>query len=137
MKIFTFGHTSNIHEEGNVFLMKGVYFINDRIRLNGLSKEESFMLQKQLLMNVIKNNDIQIFTLNPYQVNSHYTVLHALLYDLKAVGIQLDCFAFYSQTVLEDFIYSYPAHWLLIKSYFDIMLPGIDEDTSMDLFFTA
>jgi hypothetical protein len=117
--------------------MKGVYFINEHIQLNGLSKEESFMLQEQSLMKIIKNNDIQVFPLNPYQLNSHYTILHALLYDLKTIGTQLDCFTFYSQTVLDDFIYSYPARWLLIKSYFDTMLPVINEETSKDLLFTA
>lgn len=117
--------------------MKGVYFINDQIQLNGLSKEKSLLLQKQSLKNVIKTNEIQVFPLNPYQLNSHYTILHALLYDLKSVGAQMDCFVFYSQTVLEDFIYSYPARWLLIKSYFDTMIPVIDEDTSMDLLFTS
>ncbi|MGM0902229.1 MAG: hypothetical protein ACQEXB_14180 [Bacillota bacterium] len=117
--------------------MKGVYFINDQIQLNGLSKEESLLLQKQSLIKVIKNNEIQVFALNPYQLNNYYTVLHALLYDLKSVGAQMDCFAYYSQTVLEDFIYSYPARWLLIKSYFDKLIPAIDEDTSKDLLFTA
>lgn len=117
--------------------MKGVYFINDQIQLNGLSQEESFLLQKQSLLKVIKNNDIQVFRLNPYQLNHHYTVLHALLYDLKSVETQLDCFVFYSKTVLEDFIYSYPARWLLIKSYFETMLPVLNAETSKDLLFTA
>jgi hypothetical protein len=87
------------------------------------------------VLKVIKNNDIQVFPLNPYQLHSHYTVLHALLYDLKTTGTQLDCFTFYSQTVLDDFIYSYPARWLLIKSYFHTMMPVIAEDPSKDLLF--
>ena len=104
-------------------IVRGIYFINEQIELNGLTKAESFKLQEQSLLNFIGSKDIEPIKLNPYQLNPHYTILHALLYDLKAADIQLDCFCFYSNATLDDFITTYPARWLMIQSYFDRILP--------------
>ncbi|MGG1674463.1 hypothetical protein ACIFOT_01810 [Neobacillus sp. NRS-1170] len=98
--------------------MKGIYFINDRISLNGLSKEDSSRLQEESIKHYILQQKIEIVTLNPYQVNDYYTIPHALLYDLKKEKRGLDCLIHYSPLVLEDFIYSYPAKWLILKSFF-------------------
>jgi hypothetical protein len=56
--------------------------------------------------------------LNPHQLNNFYTIPHALLYDLRKEKIHIDYFVYYSSQVINDFIYSYPAKWLLLKSFF-------------------
>jgi hypothetical protein len=109
--------------------LKGIYFINDRVELDGLSREESFQLQKQALIEFMEQQQIEPVVLNPCQLNSHYTIPHALFYDLKDSGKQLDCLAFYSPAVLDDFITTYPARWLLIRSYFDQVL-AVCHDTT-------
>jgi hypothetical protein len=98
--------------------MKGIYFINDRISLNGLTKEESISYQEQSLKKFIHDQKIQVIKFNPYQLNDYYTIPHALLYDLKKEKVQIDCLLYYSSSVIEDFIYSYPAKWLILKSFF-------------------
>ncbi|MBO0961175.1 hypothetical protein J1P26_15845 [Neobacillus sp. MM2021_6] len=98
--------------------MKGIYFINDRIGINGLTREESISLQEQSIKNYLSSQNIQIVKLNPYQLNEYYTIPHALLYDLKKEKSGFDCFIYYSLQTLEDFIYTYPAKWLILKSYF-------------------
>ncbi|PLR91659.1 hypothetical protein [Bacillus sp. T33-2] len=103
--------------------MRGIYFINNRISLNGLSWEDSFKLQEEELLRYIEKQQIQIVKLDPYQIYRHYTILHALLYDLKQARAQFDCLTIYSPEVIEDFVYAYPARWLLIKSYFEQTIP--------------
>ncbi|WP_066366741.1 hypothetical protein [Neobacillus fumarioli] len=98
--------------------MKGIYFINDQIRLNGLSREESLLLQKNSIKTLMMNEKIQAEKLNPNQINEYYTIPHALLYDLKKANLYFDCFIYYSEEVMEDFIFSYPAKWLILKSFF-------------------
>ncbi|MBM4765198.1 hypothetical protein [Bacillus sp. B15-48] len=99
--------------------MRGIYFINDQITISGFSREESFYLQEQTLLNLLEKHDIDVVALNPYQIYNYYTILHALFYDLKETNTQLDCFLFYSPDVINDFMHTYPARWLLIKSYFN------------------
>jgi len=101
-----------------VFNLQGIYFINDRISLNGLSKEESLAFQEQSLKKFIDEQKIQVVKFNPYQLNDYYTIPHALLYDLKKEKVSIDCFLYYSSQVIEDFIYRYPAKWLILKSFF-------------------
>ncbi|WP_342430793.1 hypothetical protein [Neobacillus sp. FSL H8-0543] len=98
--------------------MKGIYFINDRISLNGLSKEESIAYQKQTILEHNQINKIQVAKPNLYQLHEYYTNLHALLYDLKKEKQELDCFVIFSSQIIEDYIYTYPARWLILKSFF-------------------
>lgn len=98
--------------------MKGIYFINVRISLNGLTKEDSIEHQKYTILEHNQNKRIQIVKPNPYQLHEYYTNLHALLYDLKKEKQQLDCFVIFSSQIIEDYIYTYPARWLILKSYF-------------------
>jgi hypothetical protein len=98
--------------------MKGIYFINDRINLNGLSKEESFKLQEQTILPFLQKYKIEVVKLNPYQLYDYYTIPHALLHDLKKHRNYLDCFIQYSPQVMEEFINSYPARWFILKSFF-------------------
>ncbi|MEH7073249.1 hypothetical protein [Neobacillus drentensis] len=112
--------------------MQGIYFINDRICLNGLSKEESVSLQEQSVKKFINDQNIQVIKFNPYQLNDYYTIPHALLYDLKKEKIHVDCFLYYSSQVMEDFIYSYPAKWLILKSFFkDIITVETQNDLNI------
>jgi hypothetical protein len=110
--------------------MKGIYFINERISLNGLSRDESFALQERTIKKFLQEQKIQVVKLNPYQLHAHYSIPHALLYDLKKEKIHLDCLVSYSPQVLDDFIYSYPAKWLILKSFFKEVIT-VEEKTDL------
>ncbi|ULT59116.1 hypothetical protein L1999_11565 [Neobacillus drentensis] len=99
--------------------MNGIYFINDRISIGGLTREESSILQEQAIKKHLEEQSIQIVTLNPYQLKEYYSVPHALLYDLHKANTSFDYFIYYSQQAVEEFINSYPAKWLILKSYFN------------------
>lgn len=99
--------------------MKGIYYVNDRICINGLTKEESIALQEHSIKKFMSEQNIQIAKLNPYQIKEYYTVPHALLFDLKKHQGSFDCFVHYSLQAMEDFIYTYPAKWLILKSFFN------------------
>jgi len=112
--------------------MKGIYIINERLCINNLSKEESFKIQEQSIINYIQEKNIQIMKLNPNQLHDFYTIPHALLYDLKQNKNQIDCLLMHSIEVVEDFIYTYPARWLILKSFFvDIIV--VDEASKQKL----
>ncbi|MBP2241484.1 hypothetical protein J2Z40_002047 [Cytobacillus eiseniae] len=103
--------------------MQGIYFINERWQAGNLTKEESIYLQKHALQAYLKDNQINAVTLNPTQLNNFYTIPHALLHDLKQHSrIHLDCLILFSEDAIADFIYSYPARWIRLKSYFDEVL---------------
>ena len=100
--------------------MKGIYIINERWQEKELTKEQSIDVQMNALQTYIKESQISTLKLNPSQLNDYYTIPHALLYDLrKQSDIHLDCLVLYSEEVIADFIYAYPARWILLKSYFD------------------
>jgi len=101
-----------------VVSMNGIYFINDRISIDGRTREESVSLQEQSIKNYLAEQNIQAVTLNPYQLKDYYSVPHALLYDLRKENTSFDYFIYYSLQAVEDFIYTYPAKWLILKSYF-------------------
>ncbi|AIM14883.1 MULTISPECIES: hypothetical protein [Neobacillus] len=112
--------------------MKGIYFINDRIQLNGLSIEESIALQENSIKQYMTSRKIQSVKLNPYQLNDYYTIPHALLYDLKKDKMIFDCFIYYSEQVMEKFIYTYPAKWLILKSFFKEMI-SIEKQNDLNI----
>jgi hypothetical protein len=99
--------------------MNGIYLINEKVKLNGLTPQESIQLQKEALLAYIREQKIKVTKLNPYQLHDHYTVPHALYYDLKSKRKQLDCLIMYSPQIIEDYITTYPARWLMLKSFFD------------------
>ncbi|MDR4946857.1 hypothetical protein [Neobacillus cucumis] len=99
--------------------MIGIYFINERISINNLSWEESILFQEQSIKNYLLEQNIQAITLNPLQLKEYYTNPHALLYDLRKIKSPIDCFIYFSSQTVEDFIYSYPAKWLILKSFFN------------------
>ena len=112
--------------------MKGIYFINDQISLNGLTKEESIAYQEQSLKKFIHDQKIQVVKFNPYQLNDYYTIPHALLYDLKKEKLQIDCLLYYSSQMIEDFIYRYPAKWLILKSFFTELI-SIEKQNDLNI----
>lgn len=99
--------------------MNGIYLINERVKLNGLTLQESIQLQKEALMAYIQEQKIKVTKLNPYQLHDHYSIPHALYYDLKSKRKQLDCLMIYSPQIIEDYMTTYPARWLMLKSFFD------------------
>jgi len=98
--------------------MNGIYYINDRISINGFTKEESINLQVQSIKNYMSEHSISSIKLNPLQLKEYYTIPHALLYDLKKYRLPMDCLIYYSVQTLEDFYYTYPAKWIILKSFF-------------------
>ncbi|WLR53923.1 hypothetical protein LC048_15625 [Mesobacillus subterraneus] len=102
--------------------MMGIYLINEKIHINGQSQNESVDIQQAALLDFMNKERVAPVKLNPYQLNEHYTIPHALLYDLKLHKKQIDCLFIYSNESIEDFALSYPARWLIIKSYFDRIL---------------
>lgn len=102
--------------------MQGIYLINEQININDLSRDESIEIQKHALLDYIHENRLKPVKLNRYQLYTHYTIPHALLYDLRHHKIQLDCLLMYSRDSIQDFADTYPARWLLLKSYFDRIL---------------
>lgn len=99
--------------------MQGIYFINERLQINELSYEDSTAIQKQALLDYMNRNRMMPAKLNPYQISAHYTIPHALLYDLRQHRTQFDCLLMYSHHAIEDFSKTYPARWMMLKSYFD------------------
>lgn len=102
--------------------MKGIYLINERPVLTGLSREESILMQETELKLFLNSHNIEAVTLNSNQLNSYYTIPHALLYDLRLNRVELDYLIIHSYEIWEDFIFSYPARWLILKSYFRSVL---------------
>lgn len=102
--------------------MMGIYLINEKIHINGYVLNESAEIQQKLLLDFMKKEKIQPVKLNPHQLYEHYTIPHALLYDLKLHKKQIDCLLMYSKDSIEDFAVTYPARWLILKSYFDTIL---------------
>lgn len=113
--------------------MNAIYFINERISLGGLSKEDSVCLQKQNLLKYIQTNNLNIVKPNIYQINEYYTIQHALLYDLEKFEIEkVDYLLYYSEEVMQDFIYIYPDYWSLLKSHFNVVISLKRLDTFED-----
>lgn len=100
--------------------MKGIYIINELWQTENLTREESIKIQKYAMQTYLRENQITAIKLNRLQLKDYYTIPHALLYDLKQhAGIQLDCLVIFSEEAIANFLYSYPARWIRIKSYFN------------------
>ncbi|WP_437832667.1 hypothetical protein ACQRXC_23985 (plasmid) [Niallia taxi] len=113
--------------------MNVIYFINERITLDGLSKEDSISLQKQHLLKYIQTNNLNIVKPNIYQINDYYTIQHALLYDLDKFEIdKVDYLLYYSEEVMKDFVYIYPDYWFLLRNHFNFVISLKKLDTFGD-----
>lgn len=124
MSNFLFADNSKKSE--GVYDVNGIVLINEHWCLENSTKQESKELQKSFIQTFIREQQIHTIKLNPYQSESYYTIPHALLYDLKQTRFQLDSLIIYSESTIADFIYAYPAKWVLIKSYFkDILFTAI------------
>ncbi|CAM3777188.1 hypothetical protein [Mesobacillus thioparans] len=102
--------------------MEAIYLINEQIHINGCTRDESLKIQQNALADFIRKEKVKPVKLNPYQLNDHYSIPHALLYDLRFHKRQLDCLLMYSNQSIDDFAMTYPARWLMLKSYFDRVL---------------
>ncbi|GAM13585.1 hypothetical protein [Mesobacillus selenatarsenatis] len=102
--------------------MQGIYLINEKIHINGRPRNESVDIQQSALLDFMNKESVVPVKLNPYQLNQHYTIPHALLYDLKQHKKQIDCLLMYSNESIRDFAVTYPARWLILRSYFDRVL---------------
>lgn len=109
--------------------MKGVYLINEigGKKMNANKDARTLYCQK-VILNYMEKNHIQPVKLNAHQINDYYTIPHALLYDLKHTKMELDYLIIYSRKEIEEFIYHYPAKWLLLKSYFAEVLFVMDKE---------
>ena len=94
--------------------MKGIYFINERQHQD----VERISHCKSVVSSFMKEHQIQAVKLNSSQLKDYYTIPHALLYDLNQAKVQLDYLVAYSHHDVKEFIYMYPAKWILMKSYF-------------------
>ena len=79
--------------------MHGIYLINEKIHINGCTQTESVDIQQNLLLDFMQKERVEPVKLNPYQLNEHYTIPHALLYDLKLHKKQIDCLLMYSMSL--------------------------------------
>ncbi|MBY0124169.1 hypothetical protein [Bacillus sp. S/N-304-OC-R1] len=94
--------------------MKAITFINE-----GIYRKVGIMGHCQkAVQSFIDANQFQTIKLNPYQLHFHYTIPHALLFDLQQAKANFDYLVMYSNNDMQEFIYMYPAKWLILKSYF-------------------
>lgn len=94
--------------------MKAVTFINEDL----YRKAGKMGHCQNAVQSFIDANQFQTIKLNPYQLHCHYTIPHALLFDLQQAKTHIDYLVLYSNNDMQEFIYMYPAKWLLLKSYF-------------------
>ncbi|PLT28582.1 hypothetical protein [Peribacillus deserti] len=99
--------------------MKSLYYINERMMIQGLDKKESTLAQVNSLRSYIAENSLQTIKLNPHQINDYYTILHALLFDLEKTGTRYEYFLYYSDEAVAKFIHLYPERWEQIGLYFN------------------
>ncbi|MBM7693083.1 hypothetical protein JOC77_002522 [Peribacillus deserti] len=98
--------------------MEGLYYINERITIQGLDKTLSTHTQVNGIRKYISENNLQTIKLNPYQIKDYYTILHALLYDLEKNGTRFEFLLFYSDDAVAKFRYHYPEKWEQLGLYF-------------------
>lgn len=98
--------------------LKAVTFINEDI----YRKAGEIGHCRKAVQSFIDVNHFQTIKLNPYQLHFHYTIPHALLFDLQQAKANIDYLVMYSNKDMHEFIYMYPAKWLLLKSYFSEVL---------------
>lgn len=106
--------------------MRGISFINENLYRKFGHVDEC----KKAVQVFMEANDIKIVILNPYQINHHYTIPHALLFDLQKAKIAMDYLIMYSNQDVDEFINMYPAKWILLKSYFSDVI-FVEEKTNL------
>ncbi|RFU69011.1 hypothetical protein D0469_11055 [Peribacillus saganii] len=115
--------------------MNGIYLINERTSIDGLSSHESISLQKEALLKLIDEWNINIITLNPHQLYPHYTNPHALLFDLQKSGAKTDCLILYSEEMILPFSELYYEKWLLLRSYTGLLM-SVQSDISKNYYIS-
>ncbi|PLS15939.1 hypothetical protein CVD28_19545 [Bacillus sp. M6-12] len=115
--------------------MNGIYLINERTSIGGLSRQETISLQKEALLKLIAERNIDIITLNPHQLYPYYTNPHALLFDLQKNGAKIDCLILYSEELILPFSELYYERWLMIRSYFTVLM-SVQSDISKNYYIS-
>ncbi|WP_108670232.1 hypothetical protein [Peribacillus acanthi] len=98
--------------------MKGITYINGKLPINGESGEKSVEIQLSSIQQYIHAYGIEQVTINPYQIHSHYTLLHALHHDLHKKNKTYDYLITYSSDATASFKQLYPERWGQISQYF-------------------
>ncbi|WP_043932728.1 hypothetical protein [Bacillus sp. EB01] len=108
--------------------MDAIVFVNEDCLIGSIQ-------QKQSLYDFLRIKGLKTVKLNPCQLYIHYTNFHALLFDLRKHSKHVNMLLIYSNVCAEDFIKTYPARWLLIKSFFkevvflqDVYIPSIHDN---------
>lgn len=82
-------------------------------------KDYHLLIQKIVLDKYLNDQPHTLVQLNRFQVESFYTIPHALLYDLQKIKHEpLDCLLIYSTESIQRFVSIYPEKWLMICKYF-------------------
>ncbi|UII54369.1 hypothetical protein LS684_11820 [Cytobacillus spongiae] len=114
--------------------MEGVCLINERFPVNGLSNEESTQLQLNHCLQFMRDKSIEVVPLNKQQIYPHYSIPHALLYDLSKSNRELDYLVIYSDRMLQEFIHVYPAKWVMLKSFFrEVVVINKEQSISINI----
>jgi hypothetical protein len=98
--------------------MRGIMFTNGSLEIEGLTGKESIKKQLEVIQQYFKEKHIEVTTLNTNQIYKHYTILHALLFDLEKNKAHLDCFVTYSNCATERFKSLYPEKWEQLVNHF-------------------
>ncbi|WP_409294627.1 hypothetical protein V1498_15765 [Peribacillus sp. SCS-26] len=104
--------------------MKGLFFINDRMPLECCtSLHESKSRQISASLSFIREHNLEILRLNPFQVNDFYTIPHAMLFDLNLTNEKPDFLLVYSPKTLHKFQHVFPEEWEKLQSRIPAVIP--------------
>jgi hypothetical protein len=98
--------------------MKGITYINGKLNIDGETGDKSAQIQLSSIKQYLDTVGIEQVTLNPYQIHSHYTLLHALHHDLHKKNETYDYLITYSSDATASFKHLYPERWEQIRQYF-------------------
>lgn len=99
--------------------MRAIVLLNPNENKEKHDNLDHLLMQKIVLAKFLCDQPYKIVQLNPLQVETFYTIPHALLYDLqKSKDEPLDCLIIYSPQSIHRFVAIYPEKWLMICKYF-------------------
>jgi len=99
--------------------MRAIVLLNPNGNSQNHDKNHHLLIQKIVLEKFLCDQPYKIVQLNSLQVETFYTIPHALLYDLQQTKHEpLDCLIIYSTQIIQRFVSIYPEKWLMICKYF-------------------
>ncbi|WP_163102113.1 hypothetical protein [Peribacillus alkalitolerans] len=110
--------------------MNGITYINGKLNIDGELGDKSVQIQLNSIQKYIDVFGIEQVTINPYQIHSHYTLLHALHHDLHKKDQTYDYLITYSSNATASFKQLYPERWEQIRQYFQEVIEI--EDASIE-----